>query len=32
VLDPILANSVKDTLDQLSWYARVLKDARNASV
>ncbi|MFD2647107.1 NADPH-dependent FMN reductase [Devosia albogilva] len=29
-LDPILANSVKDTLGQLSWYARVLKAAREA--
>ncbi len=31
VLDGILANSVKETLDQLSWYARVLKDARAAA-
>lgn len=29
-LEPILANSVKDTLDQLSWYASVLKSARVA--
>tara|TARA_R110002020_G_scaffold21095_13_gene71669 strand:+ start:3035 stop:3709 length:675 start_codon:yes stop_codon:yes gene_type:complete len=29
-LEPILANSVKDTLDQLSWYARALKVAREA--
>lgn len=29
-LDPILANSLKDTLDQLSWYARALKAAREA--
>lgn len=27
-LDPILANSLNDTLNQLSWFARVLKAAR----
>jgi NAD(P)H-dependent FMN reductase len=31
-LEPILANSVKDTLDQVSWYAKVLKKAREADV
>jgi NAD(P)H-dependent FMN reductase len=30
-IEPILANSLKETLDQLSWYARVLKEARDAT-
>jgi NAD(P)H-dependent FMN reductase len=29
-LDPVLNGSVKDTLDQVAWYARVLKSARSA--
>lgn len=29
-LDGVLGGSVKDVLDQVSWYARVLKDARAA--
>ena len=30
VLDPVLNSSIKDTLDQVVWYARVLKSARAA--
>jgi NAD(P)H-dependent FMN reductase len=29
-LDQILDSSIKDMLDQVSWYARVLRDARGA--
>lgn len=29
-LDGVLAGSVKDMLDQVAWYARVLKEARQA--
>ena len=29
-LDGVLAGSVKDMLDQVAWYARVLKPAREA--